>query len=83
MRAALDQQRRGDEMMFRVIGGVVVYGFALYGVVKLLGRRKKMDTVEAANRQDHKPRSATAEPMHSSTSEQLASVDVDSTQAGG
>ena len=70
-------------MMFRVIGGVVVYGFALYGVVKLLGRRKQVEVVEAANRQDDQPRSATAEHMHRPTSEQLASVDVDSTLAGG
>lgn len=70
-------------MMFRVIGGVVVYGFALYGVVKLLGRRKQMERVEAANRQDRQPRSATAAPMHSSTSEQLACADVDSTPGSG
>ncbi len=70
-------------MMFRVIGGVVVYGLALYGVAKLLERRKLGEAVEAANRQDGQPRSALAEPMHKPTSEQLASVDVDSTQVGG
>ena len=26
--------------MFRVIGGIVVYGFALYGAVTLVGRMK-------------------------------------------
>ena len=33
--------------MFRVIGGAVVYGFALYGVVRLLDRPKVAVVVQA------------------------------------
>jgi hypothetical protein len=35
--------------MFRVIGGIVVYGFALYGVVALVSRLKAKKANEPAS----------------------------------
>ena len=40
--------------MFRVIGGAVVYGLALYGVVKLLDRPKMAVVIQPKASQDDK-----------------------------
>ena len=69
--------------MFRVIGGIVVYGLALYGVAKLLGRRKGVGIVEAGNSPDDQHRSAPSEAMDRPTNEQLAGMDADSVQTAG
>jgi hypothetical protein len=44
--------------MFRVIGGAVVYGLALYGAVKLFDRPKMEVVIQPGNKQDDGKRSA-------------------------
>jgi len=48
--------------MFRVIGGAVVYGLALYGVVKLFDRPKMEVVVQPMDKQDDGKRSTAASP---------------------
>lgn len=43
--------------MFRVIGGAVVYGLALYGVVKLVDRQKVKAVIRPGAKQAEKYRS--------------------------
>ncbi|MBF6022971.1 hypothetical protein [Lysobacter niastensis] len=40
--------------MFRLIGGAVVYGLALYGVVKLIDRPKTAVVIKPKDSQDDK-----------------------------
>jgi hypothetical protein len=47
--------------MFRVVGGAVVYGLALYGVVKLFDRPKMAVVVQSAGTRDDRERSAAAD----------------------
>lgn len=44
--------------MFRVIGGAVVYGLALYGVVKLFDRPKIGVVIQSDDKQDERKRPA-------------------------
>lgn len=46
--------------MFRVIGGAVVYGLALYGVVKLFDRPKMEVAMQSNDKQDARKRSESA-----------------------
>ena len=69
--------------MFRVIGGIVVYGLALYGAAKLLGRRKGVGIGEAGSSPDDRNRSAPSEAMGRPANEQLAGMDADSVQTAG
>jgi len=70
-------------MMFHVIGGIVVYGFALYGVARLLGRRKGVGVVEAVNSPDDWHRSVPSEAMARPTNGRQAGMDVDSVSTAG
>jgi hypothetical protein len=36
----VDEKQRGEKMMFKLIGGAVVYGFALYGLANYLSWAK-------------------------------------------
>lgn len=49
--------------MFRVIGGAVVYGLALYGVVKLLDRTDPDVVIQSGNKQANTKRSDAAADM--------------------
>ena len=46
--------------MFRVIGGAVVYGLALYGAVELFERPKMKQVIQPGGNQDEEERSAAA-----------------------
>jgi len=48
--------------MFRVIGGAVVYGLAMYGLVKLLDRPDTETVIQSGEKQDNtKQRDAAAD----------------------
>lgn len=49
--------------MFRVIGGAVVYGLALYGVVKLFDHRKMEEVIQPGDKQDNHQWRETATDM--------------------
>ena len=51
--------------MFRLIGGAVVYGFALYGVLKLLDRRRPV-----VSKADVSTTSADAQPDDANVSKE-------------
>lgn len=58
-------------MMFRMIGGAVVYGFALYGVAAFLGR-PKVKVFLAQGRQGRGTRGETHETRQDASSEESA-----------
>lgn len=54
--------------MFRVIGGAMVYGLALYGVVKLFDRPRMEVVIQPGGKPDDGKRSGTATDIDADTS---------------